>query len=516
VHQHEHRRDTLTLSRNARPIIVGTGLAGLWTAWRLALEGRASLVLTKGALADSASAWAQGGIAVALGPGDSPELHAADTLAASDGLADPEAVRVLTTEGPERVRQLVELGATFDRGPDGKLRLGLEAAHSRPRIVHAGGDRTGAMLITCLTHIVARHPLVEILEDTEVTRLLVEGRGKGGGRVAGVAAVRRDGESLTLVGPAVVLATGGVGQLYAVTTNPLPASGDGWALAHHAGAELRDLEFLQFHPTAAKLAGVNPAPLVSEAVRGAGATLLDRDGRRFMVGLDPRAELAPRDVVARAVAAADRDGGAWLDARHIRDFASQFPGITAMLARHGLDAARDLIPVAPAAHYAMGGVTTDLDGRSSRAGLWAVGEVSRTGVHGANRLASNSLLEALVFADRVARALAREAGPTPHRTHGGAEADWSAGGDSDARSTGIREAMRQVMTAYVGVQRSEASLRSAQQALSELSAAAPRAAWRTRNQLLVARLIVRGALRRRESRGVHARLDFPRARAVGV
>jgi len=511
VQQYEHRRDALSSSRNARPIIVGTGLAGLWTAWRLALEGRASLVLTKGALADSASAWAQGGIAVAVGPGDSPELHAADTLAASDGLSDPEAVRVLTTEGPERVQQLIALGATFDRGPDGKLRLGLEAAHSRPRIVHAGGDRTGAMLIACLAHILARHPLVEILEYTEVTRLLFERRGtRGGGRVVGVTALSGGTQSVSVLAPAVVLATGGVGQLYAVTTNPLPATGDGWALAYQVGAELRDLEFLQFHPTAAKLPGVNPAPLVSEAVRGAGATLVDRDGRRFMIGIDPRAELAPRDVVARAVAAADRDGGAWLDARHISDFRSQFPGITAMLARHGLDAARDPIPVAPAAHYAMGGITTDLDGRSSRAGLWAVGEVSRTGVHGANRLASNSLLEALVFADRVARALALEpARGVSLRAAAGTRAEPDRG-DADQRSAGIRDAMRRVMTEDVGVQRSEASLKRAQRTLSELGSSTPRNAWRTRNQLLVARLIVRGALRRRESRGVHARVDFPR------
>jgi len=514
VQHREHRRDTLSSSRNTRPIIVGTGLAGLWTAWRLALEGRPSLVLTKGALADSASAWAQGGIAVALGPGDSPELHAADTLAASDGLADPEAVRVLTTEGPERIRQLVALGATFDRGADGKLRLGLEAAHSRPRIVHAGGDRTGAMLIACLAHILARHPLVEILEHAEVTRLLTAGRGTtDGGRVVGVTALVRGAEPVSLSAPDVVLATGGVGQLYAVTTNPLPATGDGWALAYAVGADLRDLEFLQFHPTAAKLPGVNPAPLVSEAVRGAGATLVDADGRRFMATVDPRAELAPRDVVARAVAAADKDGGAWLDARQVRDFAAQFPGITAMLARHGLDAGRDLIPVAPAAHYAMGGITTDLDGRSNRSGLWAVGEVSRTGVHGANRLASNSLLEALVFADRVARALAQGAAEgVPARRN---ESEGGVGGNgADERSGEVREAMRRVMTTDVGVQRSERSLKHAQRVLSELGAAAPRGAWRTRNQLLVARLIVRGALRRRESRGVHARLDFPRHHAV--
>ena len=390
----------MTARDTARPIIIGTGLAGLWTAWRLAEEGRASVLLTKGTLADSASAWAQGGIAAALGPGDSPALHAADTLAAGDGLADPEAVRVLTTEGPDRIRQLIELGAMFDRGPDRALRLGLEGAHSGPRILHAGGDRTGAMLVSCIADIASRHPLIEIFEHTEVTRLLIAGE-----RVLGVVAVQDGSSPFTLAGPAVVLATGGVGQVFAVTTNPLPATGDGWALAHQVGAELRDLEFLQFHPTALKLPGVNPAPLISEAVRGAGATLVDRAGRRFVFDVDARGELASRDVVAQAVAAVDCAGGAWLDGRHVADLAAQFPGVTAMLARHGLDPARDLIPVTPAMHYAMGGIATDLDGRTTRPGLWAVGEVASTGVHGANRLASNSLLEALVFADRAARAL---------------------------------------------------------------------------------------------------------------
>src|SRR5688500_873363 len=399
-----------------RPVIVGTGIAGLWTAWRLASEGRRAVVLTKETLADSASAWAQGGIAVALGPGDSPSQHAADTLAASDGLADPEAVRILTSEGPGRIYELLALGARFDRGPDGRLRLGLEAAHTRPRIIHAGGDRTGAALIGCLAQVVRSHPLVELMEHTEVTALLL-----AGGRVVGVA-VLSAGEARIIPASAVVLATGGVGQLYAITTNPKVATADGWALAHRAGAQLRDLEFLQFHPTALKLPGINPAPLISEAVRGAGAVLIDRDGHRFALEADPRGELAPRDVVARAVAVANSNGGAWLDARQIEDFAARFPGITAILAAHGLDASRDVLPVAPALHYAMGGVRTDLEGRSTLPGLWAVGEVASTGVHGANRLASNSLLEGLVFADRVGHALAEEVGeavePTVSREEG--------------------------------------------------------------------------------------------------
>ena len=487
-----------------RPVIVGTGIAGLWTAWRLASEGQPAVVVTKETLADSASSWAQGGIAVALGPGDSPSQHAADTLAASDGLADPEAVRILTSEGPDRVYELLALGARFDRGQDGRLRLGLEAAHTRARIIHAGGDRTGAALIGCLAQVIRCHPQVELLEHTEVTALLGDERG-----VSGVAALPRDGAAYAIPAAAVVLATGGVGQLYAVTTNPRVATADGWALAYRAGALLRDIEFLQFHPTALRLPGVNPAPLISEAVRGAGALLLDRDGHRFALEVDPRGELAPRDILARAVALADARGGAWLDARGLANFVAQFPGITAMLARHGLNPSRDLLPVAPALHYAMGGVQTDLEGRSTWSGLWAAGEVASTGVHGANRLASNSLLEGLVFADRAGRALAAELRqrplPAPTVLDVPPERDTGA----DARCEAIRGNMREVMTADVGVQRTEGSLLHAEQELARLTRETPPAAWRTVNQLLVARLITQAARGRRESRGGHRRLDYP-------
>ncbi|HEU5041513.1 MAG TPA: L-aspartate oxidase [Gemmatimonadales bacterium] len=487
-----------------RPVIIGTGIAGLWTAWRLASERQPAVVVTKETLADSASAWAQGGIAVALGPGDSPSQHAADTIAASDGLADPEAVRILTSEGPDRIYELLALGARFDRGPDGRLRFGLEAAHTRPRIIHAGGDRTGAAIVSCLAHMVRCHPEIELLEHTEVTALL-----EAGDRIGGVCVLPRGGRTRAIPASAVVLATGGVGQLYAVTTNPRVATADGWALAHRIGAQLRDIEFLQFHPTALKLAGVNPAPLISEAVRGAGALLVDREGRRFALDADPRGELAPRDVVARAVASADAAGGAWLDARQVADFPTRFPGITAMLAQHGLDAARDLLPVAPALHYAMGGVLTDLEGRATRPGLWAVGEVASTGVHGANRLASNSLLEGLVFADRAGRALAaalRDAPPdAPELERVPDVADTGA----DEECGEIRREMRETMTADVGLHRTEGSLLHAEQELARLTSAAPEAAWRTHNQLLVARLITTAARRRRESRGGHRRLDYP-------
>ncbi len=485
-----------------RPVIVGTGIAGLWTAWRLASEGQSAVLVTKESLSDSASSWAQGGIAVALGPGDSPSQHAADTMAASDGLADPEAVRILTSEGPDRIYELLALGAVFDRGADGRLRFGLEAAHTRARIIHAGGDRTGAALIGCLAQVVRHHPLIELLEHTEVTTLLTHQ-----GVAAGVVALPRGASSRPIFASAVVLATGGVGQLYAVTTNPKVATADGWALAHRAGIHLRDIEFLQFHPTALKLPGVNPAPLISEAVRGAGAILVDRDGHRFAMDTDPRGELAPRDVLARAVAAVDAAGGAWLDARAVADFTGRFPGITAMLARYGLDPSTELLPVAPALHYAMGGIQTDLEGRASLPGLWAVGEVASTGVHGANRLASNSLLEGLVFADRAGRSVTAAQRTAVPSAPPGVPEQRDTGADAECDE--IRHEMRGIMTADVGVQRTETSLLHAERELDRLDARTPAEAWRTGNQLLVARLITQAARQRRESRGGHRRLDYP-------
>jgi L-aspartate oxidase len=394
------------------------------------------------------------------------------------------------------------MGAIFDRGPDGKLGLGLEAAHTKPRIIHSGGDRTGAALISCLAEVVRCLPEIEILEHTEVTSLLVDE-----GKVVGVGTLSATGSS-SIIAPAVVLATGGVGQLYDVTTNPRVATADGWALAHQAGAQLRDIEFLQFHPTALKLPDINPAPLISEAVRGAGALLVDQAGKRFTLDHDPRGELGPRDIVARAVAAADSSGGAWLDARKVENFPTRFPGITAMLARVGLNPIRDLVPVAPALHYAMGGIETDLDGRTTIMGLWAVGEVARTGVHGANRLASNSLLEGLVFADRAGRALSKSlpSTQTPNVTIT-APAVSDTGADTGCKP--IRAEMRRLMTAHVGLQRSESSLLHAERELERLVAATLPAAWRTQNQLLVAGLITQAARGRRESRGGHRRTDYP-------
>ncbi len=494
------------------PLIVGTGIAGLWAAWRLASEGLDAILLTKGTLADSATAWAQGGIAVAIGPGDSPALHARDTLEAGDGLSDPEAVAILTTEGPQRIRELLALGADFDRAGDGRLRFGLEAAHTRARIIHADGDRTGAMLVRSLAAVVRNLAQVTLLEHHEVRRLV-----RTGDAVTGAVVLGPDGSPRAIPASNVILATGGVGQLFQVTTNPLGATGDGWALAHEVGAELRDLEFLQFHPTALKLPGVNPAPLISEAVRGAGALLVNQAGERFALAADPRGELAPRDIVARAVAEADAAGGAFLDARQIADFPAQFPGIHAMLRTHGLDPLKDLLPVATALHYAMGGVNTDLDGRTSVSGLWAAGEVACTGVHGANRLASNSLLEGLVFADRVARSVAElgvaDTAPEPATIPLGAD---DRDGDADQAAAPVRATMRELMSRLVGVVRTEWSLAEAGTLLAQLEEATPAAAWRTRNQLRVARLITDSARSRRESRGGHRRADDPPRRPETV
>ena len=492
----------------AAPIIIGSGVAGLSAAWSLASRGVPVRLLTKGAIGDSATAWAQGGIAVAIAPGDSPAAHAADTMQAGAGLSDPAAVEVLTREGPDRIRELLALGARFDRDASGRLHFGLEAAHDRPRIIHAEGDATGAELVRALSAVALSHPDITILEHHEVRRLAIFD-----GAVVGAVCLDRHGTARCHAANAVILATGGVGQLFAVTTNPESATGDGWALALQAQAELRDVEFLQFHPTALKLAGVDPAPLISEAVRGAGALLLDAKGERFTLTDDARGELAPRDIVARAVARANAAGGAFLDARAITDLPARFPGIVRMLARHGLDPARDLLPVAPALHYAMGGIVSDLDGRSTRRGIWAAGECARTGVHGANRLASNSLLEGLVFADRVARSVASTSLPPVADLRHAVRPDDHDDGRADAASADIRLAMRLAMTDGVGVTRTERSIGEAERMLHDLERATPAAAWRTRNQLTIALLIARAARVRRESRGGHRRTDFPPVRA---
>ena len=487
-------------------LVVGSGVAGLHTAWR-ASQHADVLLLTKRSLFDSATSYAQGGIAAALGAGDSPELHRRDTLAAGAALCDAAAVQVLVQEGPARVRELHSAGADFDLEPDtGRFLLGREAAHSRKRIVHAHGDQTGAEVARTLIHRVRRSKRIRVLEKTRVLDIIAH-RGACAGVRASVA-----GRATEIVADVTVLATGGGGQVYRYTTNPVVATGDGYAIAHRAGVTLSDMEFVQFHPTALDTPE-NPLALVSEAVRGEGATLVNERGVRFMKKTHRLAELAPRDIVSRAIARQQRAGHrVFLDARKLsRSFARRFPGILAICQARGIDPRRDLVPVTPAAHYMMGGIVTDLCGRSSMARLYAVGEVSRTGVHGANRLASNSLLEGLVFAERVARDVLGQKPlsslPRPAR--------WSVPILRDRGAAQVAaDTIREIMWRDAGVIRTAAGLQSARKQLQEIEKRLPVGATEEMNLVQTAQLIVEGALRRKESRGGHYRSDFPRAKSA--
>lgn len=487
-----------------RFLVVGSGVAGLHTAWRASEHGNV-LLLTKRSLFDSATSYAQGGIAAALGAGDSPSLHRRDTLAAGAALCDAAAVQVLVEEGPARVRELHAAGADFDLEPEtGRFRLGREAAHSRKRIVHAHGDQTGAEVARTLIHRVRRSKRIRVLEKARVLDLIVE-RGMCVGVRASVA-----GLATEIIADATVLATGGGGQVYRHTTNPQVATGDGYAIAHRAGVTLADMEFVQFHPTALDTPE-NPLALISEAVRGEGATLVNDAGARFMKKAHRLAELAPRDIVARAIVRQQRAGhSVFLDARkQASTFARRFPGILVLCKARGIDPRRDLIPVTPAAHYMMGGIVTDLAGRSSLDRLYAVGEVSRTGVHGANRLASNSLLEGLVFAERVARDIVgRKPLARPPRAQ-----RWSVPVLEDRGAAQVAaDLVREIMWRDAGVLRSAPRLRAAQARLAEIERRLPAGATEEVNLVQTAQLVVEGALRRRESRGGHYRTDYPRAK----
>jgi L-aspartate oxidase len=492
-------------THRARFLVIGSGVAGLHTALRAADHGDVFLV-TKGSLFDSATSYAQGGIAAALGAGDSPDLHRHDTLAAGAALCDRRAVEVLVEEGPARVRELQLAGAAFDLAPGGKIALGREAAHSRRRIVHARGDRTGAEVVRTLIQRIAATPAVHVLERTRVLDLIVT---PGGGICRGVKATIA-GSAAELYADATVLATGGCGQLYRYTTNPRVATGDGYAIAYRAGAVLRDMEFVQFHPTALDTPE-NPLALISEAVRGEGARLLDAGGKRFMLKRHRLAELAPRDVVAREIyREKQRTGKVWLDATALgAEFATRFPGIFALCRARGIDPRVERIPVTPAAHYMMGGVATDLAGKSSIERLYACGEVACTGAHGANRLASNSLLEGLVFAERVARDLEGVAPMTPPRNR----RTWRAPRLLDRGAAQVAaDAIRQIMWDFVGIDRDAAGLTSAIAALREVEKRLPAGATEEANMVLAATLIARSGLQRDESRGGHFRRDFPATR----
>ncbi len=478
-------------------VVVGAGLGGLATA--LELAPRPVLLVTRARLGeDLASAWAQGGLAAAVGADDSPSEHAADTHAAGDGLCDPAVVSLVTGSAPAVVERLGRLGVEFDAGAGGLPLLGREGGHHRRRILHVR-DATGAAITRALLAELRRTPSVTVLEGVEVEDLLLRD-----GAVVGLAA-RRGAERLRISSRAVVLATGGLGGLFARTSNPLGARGDGLAMAARAGAVLADLEFVQFHPTALDL-GQDPMPLATEALRGEGAVLVNSSGERFMQGLHPLAELAPRDVVARAIFR-ERAAGrrVFLDARAAlgASFRDRFPTVYAACRNAGHDPTTQPMPVAPAAHYHMGGIAVDARGRSSVAGLWAVGEVAATGLHGANRLASNSLLEALVFGERAGRDIASLApggaalgGPAGSEPRGGAE-DWPA-----------LDELRRAMDAEVGVERDAAGLSRAIAAFAPL-AAGNAAGPALRNAATSALLVATAALGREESRGGHFRSDHP-------
>ncbi|CAM5512761.1 L-aspartate oxidase [Streptomyces atroolivaceus] len=514
---------------DADVVVVGSGVAGLTTALRCAAAGLATVVVTKARLDDGSTRWAQGGIAAALGEGDTPEQHLDDTLVAGAGLCDETAVRTLVTEGPDAVRRLIGTGAHFDTTDTGAIALTREGGHHRRRIAHAGGDATGAEISRALVGAV-RSAALRTIENALVLDLLTDAEGRtegvtlhvmGEGQHDGVGAVHA---------PAVVLATGGMGQVFSATTNPPVSTGDGVALALRAGAEVSDLEFVQFHPTVLFLGADSEGqqPLVSEAVRGEGAHLVDASGTRFMLGQHELAELAPRDIVAKAITRQMHLQGTehmYLDARHFGAamWEQRFPTILAACRAHGIDPVTQPVPVAPAAHYASGGVRTDLRGRTTVPGLYACGEVACTGVHGANRLASNSLLEGLVFAERIAADIVAGPRADPGTASVRPPVVNPAGTHTVPLLTAeSRTAIQRIMTRGAGVIRSAGSLATAAEELEALQRAAAAAdedgpkdavpgveAWEATNLLLVSRVLVAAAREREETRGCHWREDRP-------
>ena len=491
---------------NADAIIVGGGVAGLTAALKLAPHP-VILLLNAPLGSGTATGWAQGGISAAMAPGDSPQQHASDTLNAAAGIADAAIVALATHEAPRCIEDLIALGARFDRTPGGDLALGREAAHSVNRILHIGGDGTGAGLMAALIAAVRACPSIIVAENFAAEELL-----QSQGRVCGVIARATDqtnARPVCLRAAAIVLATGGIGALYAVTTNPAGCTGAGLAMAANAGAKLSDLEFVQFHPTAMNI-GVSPAPLATEALRGEGAVLVNELGERFMLREHMAAELAPRDIVARAISRQLQGGHTpWLDCRTAigEKFAERFPTVFALAIAAGINPSTDLIPVAPAAHYHMGGIATDCNGRTSLPGLWACGEVAATGLHGANRLASNSLLEGLVFGARAAFDIAAQCVETrcPAPVIGIPKFQ-----SYDAPELApLAQRLREIMSRHAGVVRDETGLRRAIAELDDLMLAAGQRSARITNMLIAARLICTAALLRHESRGGHYREDYP-------
>jgi len=504
-------------------VVVGSGIAGVTTALstHAALPDSNILLITKSLLDDGSTRWAQGGIAAALGPGDTPEQHLADTLAAGAGICDVGAVRALVTDGPQAVRRLMALGARFDSDSGGVLELTREGGHLRRRIAHAGGDATGAEVSRALLYALAEAGAgadegvgIDVIEHAMSLDLLLARDGSVAGLTLHVIGEGQQDGVGAVHAPAVVLATGGMGQVYSATTNPPVSTGDGVALAMRAGAAAADLEFVQFHPTVLWLGtgARGRQPLISEAVRGEGAFLVDGSGRRFMSGRHPLADLAPRDVVAKAIMNVMAETGTdhvYLDGTHLGEevWEHRFPTIRASCLSHGIDPVRQPIPVVPAAHYASGGVKTDLNGRTNIAGLYACGEAACTGVHGANRLASNSLLEGLVFAERIAADLATGLPPR----HSPAPEVRAAG----LLDPGATDQIQHLMTERAGVLRSGPGLLAAAETLRKIgdqqSARPSLAAWEATNLHTLASALVASASIRTETRGSHWREDFPDA-----
>jgi L-aspartate oxidase len=482
-------------------VIVGAGLAGLFCALKLAPQP-VTLISAAPLGHGASSAWAQGGIAAAVAEGDSPEAHAADTVAVGGGLVDAGIALGVAREAAARVEDLLDYGVPFDRDANGQLAVNREAAHSTRRIVRVRGDMAGQAIVAALTAAVRNTPSIQIIEGHAAEALLTDG-----GAVIGLQLRKADdanAKPVVIASRAVVLATGGIGHLYAVTTNPQEASGTGLAIAARAGAVIADPEFVQFHPTA-MMVGRDPSPLVTEALRGEGAILVNRRGQRFMLARHTLAELAPRDIVARGVAAEIAAGrGAFLDAREALgdDFAEKFPTVYESCIAAGIDPTRQPIPIAPAAHYHMGGIAVDARGRASLQGLWAAGEVSSTGAHGANRLASNSLLEAAVYAARIAEDIAGQAiGPAT------AVPDGLVTDPGGAVPPFAQKTLRDLMSAQVGVVRDDERLAEAVIALAKLERESTSLALR--NMATSALLVASAAAGRRESRGAHYRADYP-------